>query len=152
MNNFHDDKAPLVVAERGTEAAAGYATSSAAHTILIIDDDLDTLQALAWTLEEAGYTVAAVTSGREALQWIQAAEAVGEPPALILLDLALPGMDGSQVATTLCQKWGGRVPPIIVMSAAESTHLDGHELGAAGTLIKPFDANRLLQLVKQLAG
>ncbi|HEU5367007.1 MAG TPA: response regulator [Ktedonobacterales bacterium] len=152
MNNIHDDTAPLVVAERGPEADTGYATSSATHTILIIDDDLDTLEVLAWTLEEEGYTVAAVTSGREALQWVQAAEAVGEPPALILLDLALPGMNGSQVATALSQKWGGKASPIIIISATQSAHLYAQEMGAACTLTKPFDVNRVLQLVKQLAG
>jgi DNA-binding response OmpR family regulator len=152
MNNIHDDTAPLVVAERGPEAADRYAATNATHTILIIDDDLDLLEMLAWVLEEEGYTVAAVTSGREALQWIQAAEAVGEPPALILLDLAMPGMSGSQVAAMLRQKWGGRASPIIVISATQTAHRYGREIGAACTLTKPFDVNRLLQLVKQLAG
>lgn len=151
MNNFLEKETRLAVADCPAELAARPDTTRTDHTILIIDDDPDILEVLAWTLEEAGYTVAAVTSGREALQWIQAAEAVGEWPSLILLDLAMPGMSGFQVATALRQKRGREVSPIIVMSAAPSASLCEHEMGAAGTLIKPFDVNTLLKLVEQFA-
>ncbi len=151
MDNFQEKKTPFLSAGRKAEPAALHETTTTTHTILIIDDDPDILQMLAWTLEDAEYTVAAVTSGREALQWMQAAKAVGEPPALILLDLAMPGMSGSQVVAALHQKWGGTVSPIIVISAAQSAQLRGREMGAAFTLTKPLDVNRLLKLVKQLA-
>lgn len=149
MKNSQGEPASLVV-DNQTEPAR-CETPATTHTILIIDDDPDLLELLAWTLEEAGYTVAAVTSGREALQWIQAAEAAGEPPALILLDLAMPGMSGPQVVAALHQKWGVKVLPIIVISADQYAPLRGRELGAAYTLRKPFEVDRLLKLVKQLA-
>lgn len=150
MKNLQEDYAPLIVAERQEEYAVRQI--KAASPILIIDDDLNLLEMLAWTLEEAGYTVAAVTSGREALQWIQAAAAVDELPTLILLDLAMPGMNGAQVVQAMRQRWGGTIPPIMVISAAQSVHLDACELGAACTLPKPFDVEQLLTLVKQFAG
>ena len=152
MKNLQEDYAPLSVAERQEDYAAPRQTTTATRTILIIDDDLTLLEMLAWTLEEAGYTVAAVTSGREALQWIQAAAAVDELPTLILLDLAMPGMNGVQVVEALRQRWGRNISPIIVISAAQSAHLDARELGAACTLTKPFERERLLTLVKQFAG
>ncbi|HLV97254.1 MAG TPA: response regulator [Ktedonobacterales bacterium] len=152
MKNLQEDYAPLIVAERQEEYAAARETTTATRPILIIDDDLNLLEMLAWTLEEAGYTVAAVTSGREALQWIQAAAAVDELPALILLDLAMPGMNGAQVVEAMRQRWGSNVSPIIVISAAQYAHLRAHELGAACTLSKPFEVERLLTLVKQFAG
>jgi CheY-like chemotaxis protein len=151
MNYFLEDHAPFVVAERQAEFVALDETISTARAILIIDDDPDILDVLAWTLEEAGYPVATVTSGREALQWIQAAAAVGEAPALILLDLAMPGMSGPQVMAALRQRWGTEISPIIVMSASQSANLHGRELGAAFTLTKPFDVKKLLKLVKQFA-
>lgn len=150
MKDSQGEPASLVVDNQQAEPAC-CETPATTHTVLIIDDDSDLLELLAWTLEEAGYTVAAVTSGREALQWIQAAEAVGEPPALILLDLAMPGMSGPQVVAALHQKWGVKVSPIIVISADQYAALRGRELGAAYTLRKPFEIDRLLKLVKQLA-
>ncbi len=151
MKPFLEEHAPLVVAERQADYAASGDPIATTRAILIIDDDPDILAALAWTLEEEGYTVATVTSGREALQWIQAAAAAGEPPALILLDLAMPGMSGAQVIAALRQKWGTDISPIIVMSANQSAPLQGHEMGAAFTLTKPFDVPKLLKLVKQFA-
>jgi DNA-binding response OmpR family regulator len=151
MDDFQDENASLVIVDRKTEPDTRRETATTPHTILIIDDDPDILEMLAWTLEEAGYTVAAVSSGREALQWFQAAEAVGELPALILLDLAMPGMSGSQMVAALRQNWEERVSPIIVISASQSAPLHGRELGAAFTLIKPFEVERLLKLIKQLA-
>lgn len=152
MQNLQKDYAPLIVAERQEEYAAPREMGTATHPILIIDDDLNLLETLAWTLEEAGYTVTAVTSGREALQWIQAAAAVDEFPTLILLDLAMPGMNGLQVVEALRQRWGSTVSPIMVISASQSAHLYAHEVGAACTLTKPFEVERLLTLVKQFAG
>jgi CheY-like chemotaxis protein len=152
MKNLQEDYAPLIVAAREEEYAASRQIRTITRPILIIDDDLTLLQMLAWTLEEAGYTVAAVTSGREALQWIQAAAAVDELPAVILLDLSMPGMNGAQVAEAIRQRWGGNVSPIIVISASPSAHLAARELGAACTLTKPFEVERLLTLVRQFAG
>ena len=126
-------------------------TATVTRTILVIDDDSAILEMLAWALEDAGYTVAAVSSGREALQWIRAASAVGEPPVLILLDLALPGMSGQQVVAALHEQWGARVWPIIVISADSRAELRGRELGAAFTLKKPFHLEGLLEVVRQFA-
>jgi CheY-like chemotaxis protein len=121
------------------------------RTILIIDDDAALLELVSWALEDAGYTVAAVTSGREALQWIQAAAAVGEPPVLILLDLAMPGMSGQQVAAALRGQCGAMMSPIVVISGDRQAEQRGRELGAACTLSKPFPIERLLKVVQQFA-
>ncbi len=125
------------------------ATSTETRNILVVDDDPAILEVVAWTLEEAGYTVAAVTSGREALQWIQAAEAAGEPPALILLDLAMPGMNGEQVMASLRQKWGVNSAPIIILSADHEAQQRRQELGAVSALTKPFEIEQLLKVVKR---
>ena len=114
MDNLLGENTPLLVADRQDTPAVHREITAATHPILIINDDPTMLKALACTLEDAGYTVVAVTSGCEALQWIQAAGAVGELPALILLDLALPGVCRTQVAEALHQQVGGRVAPIIV--------------------------------------
>lgn len=134
-----------------TQAPTPRSTSTKPHTILVIDDDPAILEIIAWALEDAGYTVTAVNSGREALQWIQAAEAVGEPPALILLDLLMPEMNGQQVVTALRQQWGGKSVPIVIITADLQARLRERELGAAYTLIKPFEVEGLLKIVEQFA-
>lgn len=144
MKQRQEEGAPAVVSDQPPVATTP-------RTILVIDDDPALLEVLSWALEEAGYTVAAVTSGREALQWIQAAEAVGEPPVLVLLDLAMPGMSGQQVAAALRRQWGANSLPIIVISGDRQAELRGHELGAAFTLKKPFPMDRLLKIVRHFA-
>lgn len=106
MDNLLEENAPLLVADRQDTPAVHREITAATHPILIINDDPAMLKALACTLEDAGYTVVAVTSGCEALQWIQAAGAVDELPALILLDLALPVAGRAQVAEALHQQVG----------------------------------------------
>lgn len=122
MNHSLKNHAPLLVAYQQDTPAAYDETTSATHPILIVSDDPHMLKLMAGTLEDAGYTVAAVASGWEAVQWIQAARAVGELPALILLDLALPGICRSQMAEALRQPGRGVVEPIIVTSAMQPTH------------------------------
>ncbi len=151
MNYFLEEHAPLVVADDNEQAAVRRATDASVRTILVIDDDQATLQAVAWMLEDQGYTVAAVSGGREAFQWILAARAVGEPPALILLDLMMPGMSGPQLVAALRQTWGAKIPPIIIISADRDASLRGRELGAACTFLKPFDLAELLRAVEQIA-
>lgn len=147
MKHMEDEAVLAVVSDHHWPPS----TAATTRTVLVIDDDPALLEVLSWALEEAGYTVAAVTSGREALQWIQAAEAAGEPPVLILLDLAMPGMSGQQVAAALRGQWGANVSPIIVISGDLQAELRGRELGAAFTLKKPFPMERLLKIVRQFA-
>jgi CheY-like chemotaxis protein len=122
MKNGLKEKTPVVVADRQDTFVDLDETTTATHPILIISDNPDMLKVMACTLEDAGYTVVAVTSVYEAEQWIQAAGAVGELPALILFDLASPGKSGAQVEEALHQLGG---EPIIVTSAMRSTLLRG---------------------------
>lgn len=142
-------KEQLLTTNTQPEAAQPGRATRSARPILVIDDDRGILEAMAGTLEDAGYIVAAVSSGREAWQWIQAADACGENPALILLDLAMPGMNGEQFATALRHRWGQRAAPIVVISADAQAEQRGRALGAACTLKKPFDLDVLLHLAER---
>src|SRR5579859_651879 len=151
MSHALEESAPLAVTDHRRYLSDRHETTSSARPILVIDDDPAILEVVSCALEDAGYMVAAVSSGREAFQWILAARAVGEPPALILLDLAMPGMSGQQLVLALRQRWGARLSPIIIISADRHASLRGHELGAASTLMKPFDLAELLTVVEQFA-
>ena len=112
--------------------------------ILVVDDDAGTREAVRFLLEDEGYVVEVAENGQVALDRLRA---VGRTPALVLLDLMMPGMDGE----TLLRELAGRtdVPrvPIVVMTAA------GPSAGTSGLqyplLRKPFALDTLMTVVTQ---
>src|SRR5437879_1586876 len=101
-------------------------------TILVVDDDAHILFAVRVALESQGYRVRGAQSGPVALD-----EAVARPPAVVVLDLALPGMDGVEVCRRL-RTWSQ--VPIIVLSARadEGDKVQALDAGADDYLTKPF--------------
>jgi CheY-like chemotaxis protein len=110
--------------------------------VLVVDDDPDILDALSEILEVEGYAVERARNGREALQRIEQ-----KLPDLVLLDLMMPVMDGSEFARKLAP---GARPPIIVLSADRNVSTKAREIGAIGWLAKPFELSDLLAAVKRV--
>ena len=110
--------------------------------VLVVDDDADIRDAVREVLEEAGYATLEASHGREALELLQRAEV---KPHLVLLDLMMPTMDGSQTITALRAQKETATTPVIFLTAktivAEIQRMK--DLGAAGVLIKPFDPRTL---------
>jgi CheY-like chemotaxis protein len=113
-------------------------------TIMVIEDDQDILSTLETFLESEGYRVQAAANGREALDAINAR---GQLPALILLDMRMPVLDGWQFAAAFREQYG-RAAPIVVMSAAADTAQRAKEIGATGWLSKPFTLSALLEILR----
>jgi len=113
----------------------------ATRRVLVVDDDPDILDALSEILEVEGYDVHRARNGREALVRVEQA-----PPDLVLLDLMMPVMDGSEFARNLAP---GRRPPIIVLSADRNVSVKAMEIGALGWLAKPFELDELLAAVRR---
>ena len=113
--------------------------------VLVVDDEPDLLELVHYNLTKAGYDVACVMSGAEALTHVQT-----HTPDLILLDVLLPDVDGLEVCKALRRSpQAGRVP--IVMLTARSEDADivaGLELGADDYLTKPFSPRVLLARIK----
>ena len=112
------------------------------QTILIIDDDATIGDLEQEVLERAGYAVQRAYSGTEALLLLKSTR-----PALILLDLMLPGIDGYQV----CREIRARSNTPIIMLSAKGEVFDkvlGLELGADDYVMKPFDSKELVARVK----
>jgi DNA-binding response OmpR family regulator len=114
--------------------------------ILIVEDHPTMRGAMRLVLEEAGYGVSEAVDGHAAL------EAVGtEPPALVVMDLNLPGVTGSEVLTRLREEDATRTLPVIVVTATgEEGRTRVLELGADGYVTKPFSPGALLQTVEQV--
>ena len=114
--------------------------------VLVVDDDPDILDAICDILEVEQYRVARARNGAEALDRVEA-----ERPAVILLDLMMPVMDGVTFARVLRERPGVRDVPILVISA-DGNPARAASVGARGYLAKPFDIDALLGHVGVLAG
>ena len=114
-------------------------------TILIIEDDPDILNLVAWHLEAEDYRVMKHTHGRKGLE-----AALHDPPDLIVLDLMLPGMDGLSICKTLKRNETLQHIPIIMLTAKgeEVDRIVGFELGADDYMVKPFSPRELMLRIR----
>ncbi len=111
---------------------------------MVVDDDAGSLAALGDILSMEGYLVETMSNGQEALDHLRAGSS---PPALIILDLLMPVMDGWQFLAELKidEKLAAFKIPVIVVSAFNS------KVAAAEAVIrKPIDLERLLHTIKIL--
>jgi len=115
----------------------------ASEPILVVDDDSHVLQMLQWVLEDVGFEVQTAADGAEALT-----RARGHRPALVILDLGLPLLDGSQIAAELHTLYGAAVP-IVLITADGHAAWKGNQIGASAFLRKPFEITDLVQTVLQ---
>ena len=111
--------------------------------ILVVEDDANIRELVAWNLSEEGYDCVCAADGSEG---IEAARL--EPPDLILLDLMLPGLDGFEVVKTLRRE--GLGTPIIMLTAKneETDKVIGLEFGADDYITKPFGIRELKARIK----
>lgn len=116
-------------------------------TILVVDDEPDIRLILQARLEAAGYRVDTAANGLEALNKIR-----NQTPALVILDLMLPGMDGFAVCAMLKRDQRFSELPIIILTARSQPQdrKTGTALGADAYLTKPFQPQELLKTIEQL--
>ncbi len=115
--------------------------SSTLH-IAILDDEVDITLLLANYLQGHGYRVTQVHSGRALMALMPA-----DPPALVLLDLGLPGEDGFTIARQLREHWHCGL--VIVTGRGDAVDkVVGLEVGADDYVTKPFDLRELLARIK----
>lgn len=117
------------------------------HPILIIEDDPDISESLKYNLEREGLTAITASTGEAGLA---AALNEKEPPLLIILDLMLPGMSGTELCRRLRREPATRRTPIIMLTAkaSESDRVAGLDLGADDYITKPFSVRELLARVR----
>ena len=115
-----------------------------ARPILIVDDDQETLAVERAVLAEEGFSVREAHDGGEALIALEA-----DPPAMIVLDIQMPGIDGPTFARELRTRLR-HVPLVIVTGAPDPKH-EADRCNAEAYLAKPFQANELLQLVRRFS-
>lgn len=116
--------------------------------VLVVEDDVDVRDALAEVLRDAGYDVPEAPGGREALDALRR----GPAPAVILLDLMMPDMDGR--AFRSAQRGDPRLErvPVILLTADRRIEDDARDLDAAAHVAKPARIDELLAAVERVAG
>lgn len=117
--------------------------------ILVVDDEVDTLNLTRIVLETEGYEVETAKDCKEAFDKI-----VEGKPDMILLDIRLPGMNGFEMCRQLKSQMETKSIPIVMFTASGSKRIkkEVHEIGANGFLLKPFNIDKLIEVVKTHLG
>ena len=115
--------------------------------ILIIEDDADIAESLQYNFKREGFRANVAESGEKGLRF-----ALDEknPPALIILDLMLPGMSGMELCRRLRRETLTEKTPIIMLTAkaAEIDKIAGLEIGADDYIVKPFSVKEVVARVR----
>jgi DNA-binding response OmpR family regulator len=117
------------------------------NSILIIEDHADIIEILKYNLAREGYELYVATDGMQGVK-----EAREKRPSLILLDLMLPKMDGTEVCKLLKSKPETSTIPIIMLTAKgeESDVVLGLGIGADDYVVKPFSPKELVARIKSV--
>jgi DNA-binding response OmpR family regulator len=116
--------------------------------VLIVDDEAQIADTLAFIVEDAGYTALVASHGAAALELARQ-----RPPALVITDLMMPHLNGARLIAELRADAGvgGQAPPAIVLMTAAGTR-QARESGADAILLKPFDLLEVEALLLRFLG
>ena len=119
----------------------------AGETILVVDDEANIVELAALYLEQEGFRVLSAADGASALEMI-----ARQPPALLVLDLMLPEVDGWEVCRRVRSGRAAPDLPIIMLTARDDDvdKIVGLELGADDYVTKPFNPRELVARVKAI--
>ena len=116
-----------------------------AKTILAVDDSASIRQLVSFTLKGAGYEVVEAIDGMDGLE---------KANNLVLTDQNMPRMDGMTLVKSLRALPQYKTTPILILTTESSDAMkaQGRAAGATGWLVKPFDPQKLLELIKKVIG
>lgn len=118
-------------------------------TVMTVDDSRTMRDMVSYTLQEAGYNVIEAEDGKDAVS------VLGQQKAdIVITDLNMPNMDGLDLIKHLRSTPNYKMTPILMLTteADEGKKNAGREAGATGWIVKPFNPEKLLGVVKRVAG
>ncbi|MDA3955885.1 response regulator [Oceanispirochaeta sp.] len=117
--------------------------------ILIVDDSRTVRESLKFFLTEGGYEVIEGTDGQDALNVV-----TGQNCDLVITDVNMPNMDGLTLISKLRQMKEFKFTPILVLTteSQQSIMEKGKELGATGWIVKPFDNEKVMGVIRKVLG
>jgi len=118
-------------------------------SILIVDDSASIRQMLGFTLRAAGYEVDEAVDGKDGL-----GKAQRKAYQLVFTDQNMPNMDGLTLLQTIRATPQYKSVPILMLTteSSEAMKAQGRAAGATGWLVKPFDPQKLIEVVKKVIG
>lgn len=113
-------------------------------TALIVDDSTSIRQMVSFTMQEAGFTVLEGANGQEAIDKV-----AGQKVDIVITDLNMPVMDGMTLIRTLRAMPAFKFTPILMLTteSQDAKKQEGKAAGATGWIVKPFNPEKLLQVV-----
>lgn len=117
------------------------------HSILAVDDSPSMRKMVSFTLTGAGYNVVEAVDGMDALE-----KAEAQHVDLILADQNMPRLDGIGLTKRLREHPRFKNTPILILTTESSDQMKqaGKAAGATGWLVKPFDPNRLIEVIQKV--
>ena len=120
-----------------------------AKRVLTVDDSRTMREMVGFTLRKAGFEVREAEDGKTALAVLK-----GTPVDVVITDLNMPNLDGVGLIRALRADPAWRTVPILMLTTESDAakKAEGKAAGATGWLVKPFDPDRLVDVVKRVAG
>ena len=117
------------------------------HSILAVDDSVSMRQMVSYTLKSAGFEVVEAVDGEDAFE-----KARQRHFDLVLTDQNMPRLDGIGLTRRLREHPSFKTTPILILTTESSDEMKakGKAAGATGWLVKPFDPNKLLDVIKKV--
>jgi CheY-like chemotaxis protein len=113
-------------------------------SVLLVDDEPDGVEALVRMFEKCGYAARSVDSAEKALAAIKA-----EPPAVVLVDIMMPGMDGVALLKAIRADPASAKLPVLMLTANHRRMLESFTSGAQDYLLKPVDFPKVRESVER---
>lgn len=116
-------------------------------TIMVVDDSTSVRKMIAFTLENAGYTVIEAENGRDALEKLERAKI-----NMFIVDLNMPEVDGFELTRSIRAKAEYRFTPVIMLTteSQDTKKLEARAAGATGWITKPFKPDQLISVVQKV--
>ncbi len=120
-----------------------------AKRVLTVDDSKTMRDMVSFTLKGAGYDVIEAEDGKHALQVV-----AGQSVDVVITDLNMPNMNGLELIRALRADPKFQFVPILMLTTEsdETKKADGKSAGATGWIVKPFNPEKLLQVVQKVSG
>jgi two-component system chemotaxis response regulator CheY len=118
-----------------------------AKTILVVDDSSTVRQQVAMALKQAGFAIMEAADGREGLATIESNPNID----MVVCDVNMPNLNGLEMLERVKSKGHKSLPILMLTTEGQPSMIKrAKEAGAVGWIVKPFDANQLIQAAKHL--
>lgn len=116
-------------------------------TVLVVDDSLSIREAVSYTLQAEGFAVIKADNGKNALKNL-----TGNAVDLIITDLHMPEMDGIELTKEIRKLNEFSHTPILLLTTESqvSKKMEAKQAGATGWIVKPFESERLIAVIKKV--